>query len=60
MKHRAFSRISLKVVLGAIALGVLAGCTSDPRYKQGLEWVQWNEQEKKRLNAQGFPQYNHD
>lgn len=46
-----------RLVLVAAAL---AGCASDPRYKQGLEWVQWNEQEKERLNAQGFPQYNHD
>lgn len=46
-------RLMVLIVLGA----VLAGCASDPRYKQGLEWVQWNEQEKERLNAQGFPQY---
>jgi hypothetical protein len=36
----------------------LSGCASDPRYKQGLEWVVWNEQEKRRLDAAGFPQYN--
>ena len=60
MKYRTSSRTTLKVLLASVALGVLAGCASDPRYKQGLEWVQWNEQEKKRLNAQGFPQYNHD
>jgi hypothetical protein len=46
-------RLLVLMLLGA----ALAGCASDPRYKQGLEWVQWNEQEKKRLNAQGFPQY---
>jgi len=45
------------VILALLAAG-LAGCASDPRYKQGLEWVQWNEQEKKRLNDAGFPQYN--
>ena len=44
------------VILALLAAG-LAGCASDPRYKQGLEWVQWNEQEKKRLEAEGFPQY---
>ena len=45
------------VILALLAAG-FAGCASDPRYKQGLEWVQWNEQEKKRLNDAGFPQYN--
>jgi hypothetical protein len=40
-----------------ILLALLAGCGSDPRYAQGLEWVIWNEQEKARLQAQGFPQY---
>ena len=60
MDRRTLRRTALKVLLAIVALGVLAGCASDPRYKQGLEWVQWNEQEKKRLNAQGFPQYNHD
>lgn len=57
MKCRTSSRTTLKVLLASVALSVLAGCASDPRYKQGLEWVQWNEQEKARLNAQGFPQY---
>jgi hypothetical protein len=41
----------------ALVLAVVAGCTSDPRYQQGLEWVQWNEAQKKRLEAEGFPQY---
>lgn len=53
-------RIARTVVLIALALGSLAGCASDPRYKQGLEWVQWNEAEKKRLNDAGFPQYSLD
>ncbi len=44
------------VVLALLAAG-LAGCASDPRYKQGLDWVLWNEQEKRRLDAAGFPQY---
>jgi uncharacterized lipoprotein len=47
-----------KLVIVALLAAGLAGCASDPRYKQGLEWVQWNEQEKKRLNDAGFPQYN--
>jgi hypothetical protein len=41
-----------------LAAAILAGCASDWRYAQGLEWVVWNEQEKARLEAQGFPQYN--
>ena len=41
----------------ALALALVTGCTSDPRYKQGLEWVQWNEEQKKSLEAAGFPQY---
>lgn len=45
----------LLLILLAVGLGA---CASDPRYKQGLEWVLSNEQDKKRLEAQGFPQYN--
>jgi hypothetical protein len=41
----------------ALALVLVAGCASGPRYKQGLEWVQWNEEQKKSLEAAGFPQY---
>jgi uncharacterized lipoprotein len=44
------------VLLSLLAAG-LAGCASDPRYKQGLEWVQWQEAERQRLEAAGFPQY---
>jgi hypothetical protein len=44
----------------ALVLLVLAGCASDPRYQQGLEWVLWNEAERKRLNDAGFPQYNRE
>jgi uncharacterized lipoprotein len=52
------STVAVKTILAVFALGVLAGCASDPRYKQGLEWVQWQEGERKRLTAEGFPQYN--
>ena len=41
----------------AVILTILAGCAADPRYAQGLEWVTWQEQERQRLEAQGFPQY---
>jgi hypothetical protein len=51
------STLSRFVILTVIAAG-LAGCAADPRYRQGLEWVQWNEMEKARLDAAGFPQYN--
>jgi uncharacterized lipoprotein len=54
MKPAPMKRLLLLALLAA----GLAGCASDPRYKQGLEWVLWNEQEKARLNAAGFPQYN--
>jgi uncharacterized lipoprotein len=51
---------TVKVLLALVALNVLAGCASDPRYKQGIEWVQFQEAERQRLQAAGFPQYNHD
>jgi hypothetical protein len=54
MKVMPMKRFVLLILLAA----GLGGCASDPRYKQGLEWVLWNEQEKARLNAAGFPQYN--
>jgi hypothetical protein len=50
-------RIVLLFVL-ASGLAGLFGCASDPRYKEGLDWVLWNEAEKKRLDDAGFPQYN--
>lgn len=56
----SFPRAFLKVILAVVALGALAGCASDPRYKQGVEWVVWQEAERQRLQAAGFPQYNHD
>ena len=46
-----------RVLLMVLALLALAGCASDPRYKQGLSWVVSQEEERQRLQAQGFPQY---
>lgn len=60
MKHRASSRSALKTLMALVAFTILGGCASDPRYSQGVEWVQWQEAERKRLEAAGFPQYNHD
>jgi outer membrane biogenesis lipoprotein LolB len=60
MKHCSLSYSTLKTVLAIIALSLLSGCASDPRYKEGIAWVQWQEAEKQRLQAAGFPQYNHD
>lgn len=45
------------VVGGALIALLLTGCASDPRFKQGVEWVTWQEAEKKRLDDAGFPQY---
>lgn len=53
----AVLQAALKSILVAIAAAILAGCASDPRYKEGLSWFLWNEAEKARLNATGFPQY---
>lgn len=47
-----------RLVLFALFVAGLAGCAADPRYKHGLEWVQWQEAERQRLQAAGFPQYN--
>ncbi len=49
-------RICVFVLLPASVLQ-LAGCASDPRYKQGVNWVVENEAQKAQLNAMGFPQY---
>jgi outer membrane biogenesis lipoprotein LolB len=57
---RSDSTMTRRVLLALVALSVLAGCASDPRYSQGIEWVQWQEAERQRLQAAGFPQYNHD
>jgi hypothetical protein len=51
------SRLRAVLFLGLVA-ATLAGCASDPRYQQGIEWVQWQEAERQRLQAAGFPQYN--
>ena len=54
------SSLTRSLLAAAVVAATLAGCASDPRYKEGVAWVQSNEAEKKRLQAQGFPQYNLD
>lgn len=53
-------KVSVGLLAAVCAVLILAGCASDPRYKEGLGWVQWQEAERARLQAQGFPQYNFD
>ena len=38
----------------ALALAVLAGCAGG---QNGVEIAKWQQQERDRLEAQGFPQY---
>jgi hypothetical protein len=56
MHRHEFGRIraALAAVLALIAL---AGCALADRPSQGVEWAVWQEQERQRLEAQGFPQY---
>ncbi|MCL4798086.1 MAG: hypothetical protein KJ025_00760 [Burkholderiales bacterium] len=42
----------------ALVLIVLTGCAAGPSSGQAVEWVVWQEAEKKRLDDMGFPQYN--
>ncbi len=49
-----------RLMLIVLAAAALAGCASDWRYKQGLQWSLENEAEKRRLEAQGFPQYTNE
>ena len=48
------------IALAIVVFSHLGGCASDPRYKEGIARVQWQEVERHRLQAAGFPQYNHD
>jgi uncharacterized lipoprotein len=54
------SKLTKGLLAALVFLGLLSGCASDPRYKEGLAWIQANEAEKARLQAAGFPQFNHD
>ena len=48
-------RAAFAAALAAVVLGGCAGVPSD-----GVAIVVWQEQERQRLQAQGFPQYNDD
>jgi hypothetical protein len=50
-------RLIRRLLAAVIAVLAVAGCTSDPRYASGLDWVTAQEAERARLTAQGFPQY---
>jgi hypothetical protein len=56
MNRSPLFRIVPRILLAVIVLGS-AGCAADPRYNKGLEWVVSQEQERQRLEKQGFPQY---
>jgi hypothetical protein len=45
------------LLAGILSLLALVGCASDPRYKEGVAWIQWQEAERARLEGQGFPQF---
>ncbi len=53
--HQLF-RIRAALVV-ALVVVVLAGCASDSRSGQAVDWVVSQEGEKKRLDDAGFPQY---
>jgi hypothetical protein len=54
MARKRFDRVVLAVVLAA-GLAGLAGCTGQP--SRGVEIVEWQQQERNRLEAEGFPAY---
>jgi uncharacterized lipoprotein len=51
------SSIATKLVLLALVVASVAGCAVSPRT---LEIIAFQEAERKRLTAAGFPQYNWD
>jgi hypothetical protein len=57
MLSRHFVFAARAALVAALVVLTLAGCASDPRYSQGIDWVSGQEAERKRLEAAGFPQY---
>ena len=56
MFRHEFGRIRAALA-AALAVIILSGCTSSGRPSEGVEIVVWQEQQRQRLEAQGFPQY---
>lgn len=54
-RHRTGTFV-LSVALVAFG-ALLAGCASDPRFAQGIKWIQESEAAKAELERQGFPQF---
>jgi outer membrane biogenesis lipoprotein LolB len=52
------SRCIRAALVAALAVIVLAGCAGLP--SDAVPIVVWQQQERDRLQAQGFPQYNFD
>ena len=46
-----------RIIWIALAAAALAGCASDPRPSQGVQWVVDGAAERERLEKMGFPQY---
>jgi outer membrane biogenesis lipoprotein LolB len=47
----------MRILLVVLGVAVLAGCASPGSPGPATQWVIDNEQQKARLEAQGFPQY---
>lgn len=56
MSHRASKTIALAMI-SIVAMLALSGCSSLPQVN-AVEIVEWQHQERQRLEAQGFVQYN--
>ncbi len=52
------TRLARTLLIGVL-LAIVSGCASDPRYRMGVTWVEEQEAERRRLQAQGFPQYSY-
>jgi len=56
MRRHEIGRVHAALA-AVLALIVLAGCALADRPSQGVEWAVGQEQDRQRLEAQGFPQY---
>jgi len=60
MKHRSFLNLDLRTVMAIVFPSVISGRASDPRYKDGIAWVQSQVAKRQRLQAAACPQHNLD